>query len=80
MAESTKIHVGVGGLHSDLAKTGIPSICQLLQQKGFSMSVVSLADSYQIFCVFLTPACSAQNMGPKAVGVLVIRVSKRGDD
>ena len=26
MAEGTKIHVGVDGLHADLAKTGIPSV------------------------------------------------------
>ena len=81
MAEGSKIHVGVDGLHADLAKTGIPSVYLSIvaTERIFNVNGQPIADSYWILCVLLAPACSAQNMGPKAVGMLVIGVSKRED-
>ena len=69
MAEGTKIRV-VDGLHTDLAKTGVPlSICLLLQQQGLSMdsaqwSAKQTATGFSVRVLLLAPA----QYGPKSSG------------
>ena len=81
MAEGTKIHVGVDGLHADLAKTGIPTVYLSIvaTERIFNVTGQLSRQLLDFLCPF-GPSMQCAEYGTKSSGHAGHRSKQRGED